>query len=153
MLEQFQWQDFCKTPLFIDLNKTLIVNKKIWYQDNDEGLFSSCEFARWLAASLAKKMNFILSILADWVADTHCVKVHVDSIALIDFKHSVSISEAALVCRTPRLHHSDLKSLAALVCSQVEAKALSLQPLQLTESGHYAEIWLCAQKLVESFTQ
>lgn len=85
--------------------------------------------------------------------DTHCVKVHVDCIVLIDFKHSVSVTEAALVCGTPRLHSSDLKSLAALVRSQVEAEALSLQSLQLTESGHHVEIWLCAHKLAHSFSQ
>lgn len=72
----------------------------------------------------------------------HCVKVHVRCTVLVDFEHSVSISEAAVFCRTPWFHSSDLKGLATLVCPQVEAKALSLQTLQMTECGLQTQIRL-----------
>lgn len=60
------------------------------------------------------------------ILDTNRVKVHVVHIFLVDFQHSVSISEAAVLCRTPRIHIPDLKTAAALVHPQVEAKALTL---------------------------
>lgn len=50
-----------------------------------------------------------------YILDTNPVEVHVMHIFLVDLQHSVSISEATLLCRTPRLHISDLKAPAALV--------------------------------------
>lgn len=90
--------------------------------------------------------------LADQILDTNCVEVHVVDVVLIDFKHSVPNSEAAVFCRTPRFHVSDLKSLATLVRLHVKAKALSLQTLQLTQSGHQALVRLCAHGSLKSRT-
>ena len=63
------------------------------------------------------------------ILDTDPVVAHGAHIFLIDLQHLVSVSEATLLSRTPRLHISNLKALPALVDPQVETKPLSLQPL------------------------
>lgn len=109
-------------------------------------------FSTSLQKNILKPAAGSAAALADQILDTNCVEVHVVDVVLIDFKHSVPNSETAVFCRTPRSHISDLKSLGPLVHPHVKAKALSLQTLQLTQSGHQALVRLCAHGSLKSLT-
>jgi len=60
---------------------------------------------------------------------------------LIDLQNTVPLPQPSLLCAAPKLHLPHHMSPAARVLAQVEAKALTLLPLQNTQPRMHIRLW------------